>query len=173
MKDDTTNCDCTANDCPAERPDAKNTIPRLSGQWLALGVLALIAWVLFYRELGPIARWITYTLFHLPAHTHVSLAVEFFVFEVPKVLLLLTLIVFVVGIVRSFFTPERTRKILAGKRESVGNVLAALLGIVTDLFGKQIFELHAPFAGEVLYILNTPPINAGEPLAFVGAVKKD
>jgi predicted deacylase len=49
----------------------------------------------------------------------------------------------------------------------------ALLGIVTDFFGKQIFELRAPFAGEILYVLGTPPISAGEPLAFVAAVKKE
>lgn len=45
------------------------------------------------------------------------------------------------------------------------------LGVVTDFFGKQIYELKAPFAGEVLYIISTPPINAGEPLAFIGALK--
>ena len=55
-------------------------------------------------------------------------AVQFFVFEAPKVLMLLTVVVFGVGIVRSFFTPERTRRILAGKREVAGNVLAGLLG---------------------------------------------
>ena len=54
---------------------------------------------------------------------------EFFIFEVPKVLLLLTVVVFGVGIVRSFFTPERTRRILSGNRELTGNVLAALLGV--------------------------------------------
>ena len=48
----------------------------------------------------------------------------------------------------------------------------ALLGYVTDFFGKTIYELHAPFAGEVLYIIRTPPISAGEPLAFVAAIKK-
>ncbi|HYK89733.1 MAG TPA: M14 family metallopeptidase [Acidobacteriota bacterium] len=47
----------------------------------------------------------------------------------------------------------------------------ALLGYVTDFFGKKVYELHAPFAGEVLYILGTPPVSAGEPLAFVGAIK--
>jgi hypothetical protein len=47
----------------------------------------------------------------------------------------------------------------------------ALLGEVTDYFGKRIYELRAPFAGEVLYILGTPPISAGEPLAFIGAPK--
>jgi len=47
-----------------------------------------------------------------------------------------------------------------------------LLGHVTDFFGKTIFELRAPFAGELLYILGTPPISAGEPLAFVAAIKQ-
>jgi len=47
----------------------------------------------------------------------------------------------------------------------------SLLGVVTDFFGKQIYELRAPFAGEILYIIGTPPISAGEPLAFVAAVK--
>jgi len=49
----------------------------------------------------------------------------------------------------------------------------ALLGVVNDFFGRQIYELRAPFAGEILYILGTPPISAGEPLAFVAAVKKE
>lgn len=48
----------------------------------------------------------------------------------------------------------------------------ALLGYVTDFFGKKIYELKAPFAGEVLYIIGTPPTSAGEPLAFIGAVKQ-
>ncbi len=47
----------------------------------------------------------------------------------------------------------------------------ALLGYATDFFGNRVFELRAPFAGEVLYIIGTPPTSAGEPLAFVGAVK--
>jgi predicted deacylase len=48
----------------------------------------------------------------------------------------------------------------------------ALLGVVTDFFGKTIHEMRAPFAGELLYIIGTPPISAGEPLGFVGAIKK-
>jgi predicted deacylase len=48
----------------------------------------------------------------------------------------------------------------------------ALLGYVTDFFGKTIYELRAPFAGEVLYIIRTPPVSAGEPLAFVAAIKR-
>ncbi len=48
----------------------------------------------------------------------------------------------------------------------------ALLGVVTDFYGKQVYELRSPFAGEVLYVISTPPISAGEPLAFIGAIKK-
>lgn len=47
-----------------------------------------------------------------------------------------------------------------------------VLGYVTDYFGRRIFDLRSPFAGEVLYIIGTPPISAGEPLAFIGALKK-
>ncbi len=49
-------------------------------------------------------------------------------------------------------------------------VKGALMGYVTDFFGKRIYELRAPFAGEVLYILGTPPVSKGEPLAMVGRV---
>jgi predicted deacylase len=47
----------------------------------------------------------------------------------------------------------------------------ALLGTVTDFFGKKMFELRAPFAGKILYVIATPPINAGEPLAMIGATR--
>lgn len=49
----------------------------------------------------------------------------------------------------------------------------ALLGYVTDFFGKRVYDLRSPFAGEVLYIIGTPPISAGEPLAFIGAVRSE
>ena len=43
-----------------------------------------------------------------------------------------------------------------------------LLGRVRDPFGKELQEVKAPFAGEVLYVVATPPVSEGEPLAFVG-----
>jgi uncharacterized membrane protein YraQ (UPF0718 family) len=58
-------------------------------------------------------------------------ALDFFAFETIKVMVLLTCVVFGVGVVRSFVTPERTRRWLAGRREAGGTVLAALLGVVT------------------------------------------
>ena len=93
-------------------------------------------------------------------------AVAFFLYETPKVLLLLTLVVFVVGIVRTFFTPERTRRILAGNRESLGNVLAALLGIVTPFCSCSAVPLFIGFvtAGVPLgvtfsFLVSAPMVN--------------
>ncbi len=110
-----------------------------------IGALALVAWCLAYRHLEPAAKWFTYSALQLPVNSHLGAAMEFFVYEAPKVLLLLTLVVFGVGIVRSFFTPERTRRILTGKRESVGNVLAAMLGIVTPFCSCSAVPLFIGF----------------------------
>ena len=81
--------------------------------------------------LAALADWFSFVVLRLDPDGAFGHAVRFFVFEAPKVLILLVAIVFVMGIVRSFFTPERTRRMLAGKRESVGNVLGALLGVAT------------------------------------------
>lgn len=93
-------------------------------------------------------------------------AVEFFVFEAPKVLLLLTLVVFCVGIIRSFFTPERTRTILAGKRESAGNVMAALLGVVTPFCSCSAVPLFigfvttgVPLGVTFSFLISAPMVN--------------
>jgi uncharacterized membrane protein YraQ (UPF0718 family) len=110
--------------------------------WLGLG---LVLWLAVYATLAPAADWFTYHLLALPRGRHLSRSVEFFVFETPKVLLLLTLVVFGVGIVRSFFTPERTRRILSGRRESIGNVLASLLGIVTPFCSCSAVPLFMGF----------------------------
>jgi hypothetical protein len=139
--------------------------PRLR-QYLAACAAALVVWVAVYASLQPFAAWLTYRVLGLDRGTHVASAVEFFVFESPKVLLLLVLVVFGVGIVRSFFTPERTRRILAGKRESVGNLLAALLGIVTPFCSCSAVPLFIGFvtAGVPLgvtfsFLISAPMVN--------------
>ena len=132
---------------PAEATAAVSPIsPRseVAGYFLK-GLVAMAIWVALYMALAPMASWFAYSLLPLPRGSHLGAAVEFFVFESPKVLLLLTLVVFGVGIVRSFFTPERTRRILSGKRESVGNVLAALLGIVTPFCSCSAVPLFIGF----------------------------
>ena len=104
------------------------------------------AWWLVYSRLAAVASWLTLRgAAALVARPPLGSAVEFFLYEAPKVLMLLTLVVFGVGIVRSFFTPERTRRVLAGKREAVGSVLAALLGVVTPFCSCSAVPLFIGF----------------------------
>jgi uncharacterized membrane protein YraQ (UPF0718 family) len=131
--------------------------------WLAVG---LVLWSGIYMMLARLADWLTYDLLSLQRGRHVGRTVEFFIFETPKVLMLLTLVVFGVGMVRSFFTPERTRRILSGKRESVGNVLASLLGVVTSFCSCSAVPLFIGFvtAGVPLgvtfsFLIASPMIN--------------
>ncbi len=128
--------------------------------------LGVVVWLLVFLQLERLATWLTHELMRLPASTHLGSAISFFIFEVPKVLLLLTLVVFGVGVVRSFFTPERTRAILAGKKESVGNVLAAALGIVTPFCSCSAVPLFIGFltAGIPLgvtfsFLISAPMVN--------------
>jgi uncharacterized protein len=135
-------CEKKGKDCDAVVADPVAGELRKYVLW---GLLALLGWVALYQKLAPFAAWFTYSLLTLAHGSHLGAAVEFFVFESLKVLLLLTLIVFGVGIVRSFFTPERTRRILSGRRESAGNVLGALLGIVTPFCSCSAVPLFIGF----------------------------
>jgi uncharacterized membrane protein YraQ (UPF0718 family) len=102
--------------------------------WLVLG---FAAWTVAYASLIPFADGVIDVL-GLSRDTHLGEAVHFFLYDTPKVLLLLTGIVFLMGVVHTFVSPERTRAMLSGKRLGVGNVMAASLGIVHSflfLFG--------------------------------------
>lgn len=115
------------------------------GKQLAFGCLGLIAWYTLYSQLLPFSHWFTYNLVGLAQGSHLGSAIQFFVYDTPKVLMLLILVVFLVGILRSFVTVEWTRKVLAGKRESAGNVLAALLGVVTPFCSCSAVPLFIGF----------------------------
>jgi uncharacterized membrane protein YraQ (UPF0718 family) len=140
--------------------------PRSTWQRWLLTALAVTVLAILYTQLQRIASLVTYDLARLTPGTRLGTAVEFFVFEVPKVLLLLTGVVFVVGVLRSFFTPERARQLLAGKREASGNVLAALFGIATPFCSCSAVPLFIGFvtAGVPLgvtfsFLISAPMIN--------------
>jgi hypothetical protein len=133
---------------------------------VAVFIAALAAWWLVYQSLLPVAQYLTYDLFGLSRGSHLADAVEFFIYDTPKVLMLLTIVVFGVGIINSFFTPERTRQILAGKRESVGNILAAFLGVATPFCSCSAIPLFIGFvkAGIPLgvtlsFLISAPMVN--------------
>jgi uncharacterized protein len=108
-------------------------------------ILGLAAWYILYIFLAPGAELITNLIFRDTAGTRLSEAVRFFIFEVPKVMMLLVLIIFLVGIIRSYFSPERTRKMLGGRSLFAGNVLASALGVVTPFCSCSAIPLFLGF----------------------------
>jgi uncharacterized membrane protein YraQ (UPF0718 family) len=106
--------------------------------------LLLPMWIVLYVVLQRLADGLI-SITGLSAGEHLTESVRFFVYEVPKVLLLLTLVVFVVGIVRTYFSPERTRVMLGGKKLFTGNVLASMLGIVTPFCSCSAVPLFIGF----------------------------
>jgi hypothetical protein len=128
--------------------------------------LALIVWYPIYSRLVPFSRWITYDVFRIAHGTHLGDAVSFFFLDIPKVFMLLILVIWGVGVLRSFFTPERTRTILAGKREILGDVLAALLGVVTPFCSCSavplfigFVEAGIPIGVTFAFLISAPMVN--------------
>jgi uncharacterized membrane protein YraQ (UPF0718 family) len=113
--------------------------------WILVALAAAAAWWLLYSNLERFSNWLVYGALGMSSGTRLASAIAFFVFEAPKVLMLLLVVVFGVGIIRSFFTPERTRRMLAGRRQTAGNVLASLLGVVTPFCSCSAVPLFIGF----------------------------
>lgn len=108
-------------------------------------ILAAALWWIAYRSLPALAAWLTFHLFGLTPGSHLGESVAFFVYDVPKILLLLTGVIFLVTTLRSFFSPEQTRRLLGGKRQGVGNGLAAGLGVITPFCSCSAVPLFIGF----------------------------
>lgn len=108
-------------------------------------ILLLPLWIVLYLNLANIADLLIYNLLQLEEGTHLTESLWFFVYEVPKVMLLLVLIVFIVGVVRSWFSAEKTRKALEGKSLFAGNVMASGLGILTPFCSCSAIPLFLGF----------------------------
>ncbi len=128
--------------------------------------LLLPLWILLYLNLQNLTNFVIDDLAGMTKGLHLTETLRFFIFEVPKVILLLVLIIFGVGILRSYFTTEKTRKILEGKSLFTGNALAALLGIVTPFCSCSAIPLFLGFveAGVPLgvtfsFLIAAPMIN--------------
>jgi len=112
---------------------------------VVIALALLPVWFLVYHYLQPLTDWLIDRALGMKAGAHLTETLRFFIFEVPKVLLLLMLIIFFVGIVRSYFSPEKTRRALEGKSLFTGNVLASLLGIVTPFCSCSAIPLFLGF----------------------------
>jgi uncharacterized membrane protein YraQ (UPF0718 family) len=132
----------------------------------ALVLGAAVLWVILWGQLQNLADWLTYRLIGLAPGTHVADAVNFFLYDVPKILFLLTGMIFLVALIRSFFSAERTRALLGGKREGIGNVLAAALGVVTPFCSCSAVPLFIGFVESGIplgvtfsFLIATPVVN--------------
>lgn len=112
--------------------------------WGAATLAGVALWFLVYEQLLPFSQWLVGQL-PLEPGSRIADAVSFFIYDTPKVLMLLTLVVFAMGVVRSFFSAERTRAVLAGKREGLGNIAAAGLGVVTPFCSCSAVPLFVGF----------------------------
>jgi hypothetical protein len=134
-------------------------------QPLAFVLLAAAAWWGLYQTLVPASEWLVAQL-PVERDSHLGGALQFFFYDTPKVLMLLTGVVFVMGMVNSYFTPERTRALLAGRSEGLANVMAATLGIVTPFCSCSAVPLFIGFvqAGVPLgvtfsFLISAPMVN--------------
>jgi len=113
-----------------------------------------------------LADWLTYGIFHLRAKTIFAEAVNFFIYDTIKIFILLAVIIFVVSIIRSFLPPEKIRAVLKHKKKYLGNVFAAVFGIITPFCSCSAVPLFLGFveAGVPLgvtfsFLVSSPMIN--------------
>ena len=99
-------------------------------RWVGVGAGAL-GWLALYAVNRPLWDWVVYDLAGLSPSSRLGSGVHFFFYDSIKIALLLVGIIFLVTVLRSFMSVERTRALLGGKREGVGNVMAAGLGVIT------------------------------------------
>lgn len=150
------------------------TLEQNQKSWI-VPVLLLPLWILLYLNLQKVADFIIDELLGMTSGTHLTETIRFFIFEVPKVMLLLVLIIFGVGILRSFFSAEKTRKALEGKSLFTGNILASFLGIVTPFCSCSAIPLFLGFveAGVPLgvtfsFLIAAPMINEVALVLLIG-----
>ncbi len=144
---------------------SKHREPNRTIIWLAGIAIAIPLWFLAYSQLNNFADLVL-SLTGFDRSSHLGEAIHFFFYDTPKVLLLLAGIVFLMGIIQTFFSPERTRALLAGRRQGVGNTMAALLGIVTPFCSCSAVPLFIGFlsAGVPLgitfsFLISAPMVN--------------
>jgi len=167
----------------AERLRARTPMRR----WVGLGVAAVV-WVVANELNQPLWDWLVFDVVGLDPDSRLGSGVHFFVYDTVKIALLLVGIIFVITVLRSFMSVERTRALLGGKREGVGNVLAAGLGVVTPFCScsavpafigfvaagvpvgvTMSFLIASPLVNEIAIALLLGLFGIGPTLLYVGA----
>jgi hypothetical protein len=155
---------CACKGATAPKPGSAPTPSFLRrGGWLAL---ALPLWFLVYHFLEPFSTFLTVKAFGLDPASRLGSAVAFFLYDAPKVLMLLCLVVLGVTYVQTFVSPERTRDLLANRAGAWGNLLAALLGIFTPFCSCSAVPLFigfvrvgVPLGATFSFLVSAPMVN--------------
>lgn len=156
-------------------------------RWTGLGLAALV-WVVAYALNRPLWDWIVFDALGLDPDSRLGSGIHFFAYDTVKIALLLVGIIFVITILRSFMSVERTRALLGGKREGVGNVLAAALGVATPFCScsavpafigfvaagvpvgvTMSFLIASPLVNEIAIALLLGLFGVGPTILYVGA----
>ena len=116
--------------------------------------------------LKSFADYLVFSILGLIPGSRSGEALNFFIYDTLKIFLLLTVIIYVVAIIRTSFPPEKTKRLLSHKREYVGNVLAALLGIVTPFCSCSAVPLFigfvesgVPLGVTFSFLISSPMVN--------------
>jgi uncharacterized membrane protein YraQ (UPF0718 family) len=112
--------------------------------FLRVGTAAVVWWIVF-SNLQALANTITFRLLGLDPDSHLGSSLAFFAYDVPKILLLLSGMIFVITVLRTFISPEQTQRWLGGRRMGIGNILAALLGVITPFCSCSAVPLFIGF----------------------------
>ena len=154
-------CSCSCQKQPKKSKNKNKNVVTIIGAHIVVFVL----WFLIYINLKDFSVMITGLL--VPSiKSQLGSSLQFFLYDTPKVFMLLMLVVYLVGFFRSYITPEKTRRFLAGKSEFLGNILAALLGIFTPFCSCSAVPLFIGFvsAGVPLgvtfsFLVSAPMVN--------------
>jgi len=155
-------CACQGG-CPTTPEKGRGSSFIKRGGWLAL---ALPLWFVVYHYLQPFSNYLTAQVFGLDPASHLGSAVAFFLYDSPKVLMLLALVVLGVTFIQTFVSPERTRDILAKRAGAWSNLLASLLGIFTPFCSCSAVPLFigfvrvgVPLGATFSFLVSAPMVN--------------
>lgn len=145
-------------------PEEKTPVNK--ARYFGLGTLAFALWLGLYTAIVPLSQWVTYDLFSLGAATPLAAAVEFFVYDTAKILLLLVFMVYIIAWLRASLRVERVRDYLAGKGRGIGYVAGAGFGAITPFCSCSSIPLflgfttaRIPIGITMSFLITSPLVN--------------
>ncbi len=153
-------CACGKKPTPPQKPEFNTKL-----YFLKMIILAVVWW-LAYEQTIPFSKWVTYDLFGLVAQTQAADALEFFLYDTIKILLLLVAMVYVIAWIRISLSVERVRDFLTGKKRIFGYLLGSGFGAITPFCSCSSIPLfmgftaaRIPLGTTMAFLITSPLIN--------------